>query len=62
MPAGEITATDRLRNYQVKRRKEDVHKNFLLAETESKFREQFDDEFNKKDQNEVKSRSLAIRR
>ena len=45
MPAGEVSASSRLRNYQVKRMKEDVHKNRLIAETETKFRKQFDDEF-----------------
>ena len=42
--------------------KEDVHKNRLIAETEAKFRQQFDDEFTEKDLNKVKTQLSVTRR
>ena len=62
MPAGEVSASSRLRNYQVKRMKEDVHKNRLIAETETKFRKQFDDEFIEKVKPGVKTPLSVTRR
>ena len=42
MPAGEVSASKRLHIYQVKRMKEGINRNDLVAKTEAKFRAQFE--------------------